>query len=60
MSDKITAQRSAMGGMLLSIGASIDCGDWMKSCLLAATGTMVSFLMSRLLKALFGRQRDGN
>jgi hypothetical protein len=58
MNDKTSAQRGAMGGMLLSIGASIDSGDWMKSCLLAATGTIVSFILSRIMKALFERRGD--
>ena len=42
----------AAGGTLLSLLASLHCGDLVKTAVLAAVGAIVSFCVSYLLKRL--------
>jgi hypothetical protein len=48
---------STISGSLLSIIVSFDAGELVTSCLVAAAGTIVSYAVSRMLKALFERGR---
>ncbi|MEN5194347.1 hypothetical protein [Sphingobacterium faecium] len=47
---------SAVGGTICSIWASLSLGDLFQTALLAAVGTMVSFVTSRLLGKLRKRE----
>lgn len=42
-----------MGGCLLTVAVTVDYSDLVKSCLLAIIGTVVSYAVSRILKAIF-------
>ena len=53
MTEKMPAQLGTLGGSLLSIAITITDGDLIKSLLLGAIGTITSYGISRLLKALF-------
>jgi hypothetical protein len=50
---KVPAQLSLYCGSLLSIAVTIDFTNILRSCILGAVGTIVSYAISRLLKALF-------
>jgi hypothetical protein len=58
MFTKSPAGLSAFCGSLLSIVVALDTGDLLKSCVLTAMGTAVSYAMSRMLKALFERKKN--
>lgn len=54
---KLTDVRlSAIGGTLCGIWASFSVGDLLYGALTALTGTLVSFLLSRLLNRVFKRR----
>ena len=55
---KTPAGWSALSGSLLSIIISFDAGELIVSCVLAAAGTIVSYAVSRMLKAVFERRRE--
>jgi hypothetical protein len=44
---------STMGGTLLSVVPHINCGDLIRTTLLAVIGTVVSFTLSVVLRYLF-------
>lgn len=48
----------AMGGTLCSIWASFSLGDLAQTVLMAALGTVVSFVTSKLLGIVRGRKRE--
>jgi hypothetical protein len=52
--DKMPANISAVCGSLLSITVSLNSGELIKSVILGVIGTLVSYWVSRILKALFG------
>ncbi len=52
---KTPANVSAVCGSLLSITVTLNSGDLIKSCVLGAIGTIVSYAVTRMLKALFER-----
>ncbi|WP_418359250.1 hypothetical protein [Sphingobacterium detergens] len=47
---------SAIGGTLCGIWASFSVGDLLNGALTALVGTLVSFLLSRLLNRIFKRK----
>jgi hypothetical protein len=47
-------QISMAGGTVLGIVASISTADVLTTCILAAIGAVVSYLISMLMKRLFG------
>jgi len=51
--DKTPARLSLLCGSLFSVAATITCGDVIKCVLLGAVGTVVSYAVSRVLKAIF-------
>jgi hypothetical protein len=53
MSEKMPANVSAICGSLLSVTVSLSYGDLIKSVILGVVGTLVSYWMSRVLKAVF-------
>lgn len=46
-----------VSGTMLSVAESISASDVLKSCLLAAAGATVSFLVTQLLGACFKRRK---
>lgn len=59
MITKSAALWSTLSGSLLSIIVTFDAGELLTSCELAAAGTVVSYAVSRALKALFERKEAG-
>jgi hypothetical protein len=53
MTDKMPGQVSTISGALLSISVTLSSGDLIKSLILGALGTIMSYGITRLLKALF-------
>jgi hypothetical protein len=49
---------STLSGSLLSIVVTFDASELIASCVLAAVGTIVSYGVSRMLKALFEKRRE--
>ena len=50
MNDQSSIKAGTAGGILISILASITVGDMLRTMILAAVGTVVSFSLSLLLK----------
>jgi hypothetical protein len=53
MDEKMPGKASMACGTLLSIAAAVSSGDLVKCLALGAIGTVVSYAVSRVLKALF-------
>lgn len=53
---KMPGQLSTLCGSLLSITVTLNSADLIKSCVLGAFGTIVSYAVTRVLKALFERR----
>lgn len=53
MNDKIPGRTSVLCGGLLAFVITLDMGDLIKSLILGAIGTLVSYALTRLMKALF-------
>lgn len=53
MSEKMPGNVSAICGTLLSVVVSFSYGDLIKTVVLGALGTVVSYWVSRALKAVF-------
>lgn len=47
------SKAAAIGGTFTSIVANVNSGDLVKTVILASVGTLVSFILSLLLKTLF-------
>lgn len=50
MSTDHTTVKGTIGGTLLTLFATIDVGDYVKTIILASVGTIVSFVVSKCLK----------
>jgi len=53
MTERMPANVSAVCGSLLSVTVSLNSGDLIKSVIPGVVGTLVSYAMSRVLKAVF-------
>lgn len=49
-----------IGGTLLAIAGVVDPGDLLKTAVLAATGAVVSFVVSAVLKYLFKSKKEND
>jgi hypothetical protein len=54
--DKMPGHIGTIGGTLLSISVTLNGGDIVKSCILGALGTIISYTITKLLKAVFERK----
>lgn len=58
MSQISNQSAGTIGGTLLAIAGVVDPGDLLKTAVLAATGAVVSFVVSAILKFVFRSKKD--
>jgi hypothetical protein len=56
INDKMPFRAGVAGGTLLNVVFTFDFGHLLSSAILAAIGTLVSYVVTRILKALFEKE----
>ena len=54
--ERMPANVSTMCGSLLTVLVAVNGGDIIRTCVLGAVGTIVSYVISRAIKGIFERR----